>query len=82
MKFVTNESLVTLLLGGVLTLGFDVFQDVRRHNIALAENNVRFAGYDAMVQNVIELRTELTTVHAKINELLEIEKKQKEGKRK
>ncbi len=75
MKFVTNETIAGLFFLALGAIAYDVFNDVRSLNVAYAKNEVRFAGYDGMTQQVQEIRIKLESIDARIKELLELEKK-------
>ena len=75
MKFVSNEYLVAVALAVIGVFAYDVVQDVREHNEAFARNEVRFAGYDGMTQQVQSIQIDLKVLNAKIDQLLETKNK-------
>lgn len=81
MKFVSNENLVSLLFGVVGFFFYGLVQDVQRHNVAFAQNEVRFAGYDGMTQIVQDIRLRVDAIERKQDLILEELKKRKEPKK-
>lgn len=80
MKFVTNENLVSLLFGVIGFFFYGLVQDVQKHNIAFAQHEVRFAGYDGMTQIVQDIRLRVDAIERKLDQILEMQKNKLEKK--